>query len=47
MNSSVGLNYHSGLTLSKNSVKITVVTSCYCNLYYRFEVDIDSDTTCA
>jgi hypothetical protein len=25
MNSSVGLNYNSGLTFSKNSIKITVV----------------------
>jgi hypothetical protein len=47
MNSSVGLNYNSDITFSKNSVKITVVTSCHCNRSYKFEVDIDSDTTCA
>jgi hypothetical protein len=43
MNSSVGLNYNSGLTFSKNSIK----TICHCRLSYKFEEDTDSDTTCA
>jgi hypothetical protein len=47
MNSSVGLNYNSDLTFSKNSLKLQWVTSCQCNLSYKFEVDTDSDTTFA
>jgi hypothetical protein len=47
MNSSVGLNYNSGLTFSKKSIKLQWVTICHCRLSYKFEVDTDSDTTCA
>jgi hypothetical protein len=38
MNSSVGLNYNSGLTFSKNSVKLQWVTIGHYSLFYEFEV---------
>jgi hypothetical protein len=38
MNFSVGLNYNSDFTFSKNSVKIQWVTICNCSLSYKFEV---------
>jgi hypothetical protein len=38
MNSSVGLNYNSGLTFSKNFVKNQWVTIGHYSLFYEFEV---------
>jgi hypothetical protein len=29
------------------NIMLSEVTSCHCNLSYKFQVDADSDTTCA